>query len=1067
MSGPGLTSQTYPLAVSAFREAAVADLGLRVRVLGGFAVEGHEERALGTRKARILLKRLAVAGGQPVPSDEIAVAVWGGDLPQNPADQVSVLVSRLRSVLGADRLPRSDAGYRLAADWFDLVELQRTVSQLEERLREGEKGAALAAAHAVLGLARGSLLPEEDGDWVEDARPASERLVARARLLAAEAAVGAGELGAARSAAQSVLDHDPYDEAALRLVMRADTLAGRPGAALAAYAVVRHRLSEDLGADPTVETERLHTAIVRGEVPTLSETTGPGSLVGRDAELALLDALLASATEGPSRAAVIEADAGMGKSTLLSAWMSRAGATALVIASRCDELGGDLPLQPIVDGVVTYLEFLGRDAAFELIGSDAAVLDPILGRVVTEKVVGATTLADPEASRATLFAALAAVLRRAAGERPLVLVVDDLHLAAAGTAEFLGFALRRIPQSMMLTARRPEPGPDLPAAQRIVLGPLTLADAVALVGAERGPALHERSGGHPLFLQELATVGEGELPASIVAAVRAQLDRLGPAAVSLEAAAGCGTEVDAALVAAVTGRPVPGVLDDLEQAMRAGLLQPRGAALGFRHELVREAVEAATSPPRKAEVHQAAVAELARRPDTDPLALARHARLGGDPAVAAEALVVAARRAKERFEVATAEELLDQAVGLCDSVPARLARGQLRLARLDLDGAREDAQTAIQLGAGVEGFELAGWVTYYARDYDTALRYADEGVERAAAADVRASCLALAGRIRHTRGMLADASARLEEGVAIAPAGIRGMVQVWHAQLLAHQGQVEQAADVARRGLLDPHLAHPFAAAHGRFTLAYALGLSGHWAAALGAVDELDALVARQGDRRFPPVSANIRGWLLRGAGLLDEAVELHRFAAEAAPGPTFQEAHYAALLDLAECHLGGGDVEQAAESVDAARGILEWSGSMSWRHRSRYRLLTDRIASLSGDHPDALGDARTVAAAAAERGDRRYHSRALLVAGAIQARSGRPVDQEEVGALVERFLPLSGPDGWRDLAELAAAVGSEKVWRLAEEQAAVMVAEVSARPGFDADRVSRAIRNQVDRLKP
>lgn len=189
--------------------------------------------------------------------------------------------------------------------------------------------------------------------------------------------------------------------------------------------------------------------------------------------------------------------------------------------------------------------------------------------------------------------------------------------------------------------------------------------------------------------------------------------------------------------------------------------------------------------------------------------------------------------------------------------------------------------------------------------------------------------------------------------------------------------------------------------------------------------------------------------------------------AAEAAPGPTFQEAHYAALLDLAECHLGAGDVDHAADTVDAARGVLEWTGSMSWRHRNRYRLLSDRIASLSGSHPDALADAQAVADAAVKRGDRRYHARALLVAAGIQARAGQPVDQEQLGELVERFLPLCGPDGWRDLAELAAAVGSEGVWRLAEKQAAAVVAEVSAQPGIDADRANRAIRHQVDRLKP
>jgi tetratricopeptide (TPR) repeat protein len=449
------------------------------------------------------------------------------------------------------------------------------------------------------------------------------------------------------------------------------------------------------------------------------------------------------------------------------------------------------------------------------------------------------------------------------------------------------------------------------------------------------------------------------------------------------------------------------------------------------------------------------------------LTLARHARLGGDPEVAAQALVAAAESAKDRFEAATAEGLLDQAVELGDSPSARLARGRLRLARLDLGAADEDALRAIELGAGVQGFELAGWVAYYGRDYDSALRYADEGVKRSAEAGVRASCLALAGRIRHTRGQLTDAAARLEEGVAIAPAGIRGMVQVWHAQLVAHTGEPERAADVARRGLLDPHLAHPFAWGHGRFTIAYAYGVAGRWADALRAVDELDELVARQGDKRFPPVAANVRGWLLRGAGLLDQACELHRFAADSDPGPTFQEASYAGLLDLAECHLAAGDLAQAVVAVDAARGVLDWTGSMSWRHRSRYRLLAARLASLGGNHTDAAAEARAVAAGAGELGDRRYQHRGLLVAAVIEARAGLAVDLEAIGQLVDRFLPLCGPDGWRDLAELAAATRSAEIWRQADKLAAAIVADVANRADLANTKATEAVRYQLDRLKP
>ena len=1069
-AGRGAPGRLTPEEAYALRVTSPEDRArpVRVRLLGGFVVEGLDEKALGTRKARLLLKRLAVATGRPVPADELIAVVWPERPPREPADQLSVLVSRLRAVLGPDRLPRSDAGYAFVADWFDVVELEQRVHELEGRLRAGERASALAAAQAALGLAVGGLLPEEDGEWVDGARPVFERLVSRARLLAGEAALAAGEFGAARAAGQSALDGDPYDEAALRLVMSADASAGRPGAALAVYATVRHRLSEELGADPSPETEALHTQIVRGEFSASPEITDrTAKVVGRDHEIDLLDELVGRAADGTAASVVVEGEAGIGKTALLSTWTERISRDVLVLSGRCDELGGDLPLQPVVDGLATHLLGLGRDEATDLLGVETPLLAPLLGRSTSEPRPTATTVVDMETGRGVLFSALATVMRRAAGQRPLVLVVDDLHQAAPGTAEFLAFCVRRMTHLLVVAARRPEPGPDLRGSQRIVLGPLSLPQVVALVGSERGAALHERSGGHPLFLRELATADGDELPGSLVAAVRARLERLGEAAAYIEVAAACGTEIDVSLIAAIAVRPVPAVLDGVEQAALAGLLRPRGAALVFSHELVREAIEAGTSPPRRVEIHRAAVVELAGRPDADPLTLARHARLGGDRPVAARALVGGAGAATARFEARSAERLLDEAVELHDHGAARLARGRLRLARLDLDAARHDARAAIELGAGVEGFELAGWVAYYDRDYDTALRYADEGVERSAEPGVRASCLALSGRIRHTRGQLTDAAARLEEGVAIAPPGMRGMVQVWLAQLLAHTGEPGRAADMASRGVLDSNPAHPFAWGHGRFTVAYAYGVAGRWSAAMDALDELDALAGRQQDRRFPPVAANVRGWLLRGAGQLDEARALHQFAADSDLGPTFQEARYAGLLDLAECDLAAGNLEEAAAAVDAARGVLDWTGSMAWRHRNRYRLLADRVASMGSHRAEAAEDARAVAAGAAERGDRRYQHRGFLIAAAIDARAGRPVDPDALDSLVTGFVPLCGPDGWRDLAELAAATRSTEVWRHAEKQAAVIVSEASARPGIDRLKVADAVRAQLERLRP
>src|SRR5207244_4338066 len=92
---------------------------LRVRVLGAFTVEGVALRAFGTRRARTLLKVLALGRGRPVSVDRLVECLWPDGRPARPSVQVSVLVSRLRSVLGPDRLPHTPAGYALVADWID------------------------------------------------------------------------------------------------------------------------------------------------------------------------------------------------------------------------------------------------------------------------------------------------------------------------------------------------------------------------------------------------------------------------------------------------------------------------------------------------------------------------------------------------------------------------------------------------------------------------------------------------------------------------------------------------------------------------------------------------------------------------------------------------------------------------------------------------------------------------------------------------------------------------------------------------------------------------------------
>jgi DNA-binding SARP family transcriptional activator len=322
----------------------VDNVAVRVRLLGSFDVEGVPERRLGSRKGRTLLKVLALARGVPVSVDRIADVLWGDDHPARPADQVGVLVSRLRGVLGAERIARSDAGYSLVADWLDVEELLDLAAVSAEALATGRLGAARAAADAALALVRGPLLPDLDGAWIESERAAVQAAITRVQRLAVDAAAAAGDHGAAAGLAEQALASDPYDETVLRALMAAHLGAGRPASALAAYARVRDRLAEHLGVPPTAETEAVYLrALAAADGDRSSSTSAPRvipGLVGRARELASLDAALSEVAAGSGAFVVVEGHAGIGKTTLVKAGPERRRVTPWCCGGNATSWGG-------------------------------------------------------------------------------------------------------------------------------------------------------------------------------------------------------------------------------------------------------------------------------------------------------------------------------------------------------------------------------------------------------------------------------------------------------------------------------------------------------------------------------------------------------------------------------------------------------------------------------------------------------------------------------------------------------------------------------------------------------
>ena len=515
----------------------------------------------------------------------------------------------------------------------------------------------------------------------------------------------------------------------------------------------------------------------------------------------------------------------------------------------------------MLDGLDAVLRELGAAQANEILSDDAAVLGPLLasfqsvdhldrlGAEVAATGEGrTTTVADAEVGQARLFTSLVAVLRRAAGPRPVVVVVEDVHLAGRSSLEWLRFAVRRGARLLVVATRRPGEGLELRAEATIGLAPLDSDAVAALVGPERAGELLTRSGGNPLFLVELAASSGGDLPASITEAVARRIDGLGDAALTVRTAAVLGQEFDIDLLAQVTGRSVADLLEHLEAAARVALVEEHGAGLRFRHELVREALVVGTSAARRAYVHREAARALVVRPHHDPLAVAWHARQAGDLDQAALALVEASSLAASRFDLVAAEAHADDAIGLADSVTARMTRARIRLARWNMEAALDDVHRALALGAGPSALELAGWASYYRRDYEAAARALDEALAATDDASLRASCLTLGGRMRHARGDLHTAEEWLVEA-ANGSSGTRRLAQLWLSSLRGHQGRATEALDLVERALLGAeNLGHPFAIYHALFSHALCLGMLGRPLEALVVVNRLEESSARAGE---------------------------------------------------------------------------------------------------------------------------------------------------------------------------------------------------------------------------
>jgi tetratricopeptide (TPR) repeat protein len=374
---------------------------------------------------------------------------------------------------------------------------------------------------------------------------------------------------------------------------------------------------------------------------------------------------------------------------------------------------------------------------------------------------------------------------------------------------------------------------------------------------------------------------------------------------------------------------------------------------------------------------------------------------------------VAAARAAERFDHETAEDLLDQSLGLATDDAALLARARVRIRRERYADAESDVAAASTSGA--EGSEVAAWAAYFDRRFDDAVRHARDGELTAEEAALRTRCLMVGGRTLHARGDLVAAEARLSEAAETATGPDRLTAAAWWGVLMSHRSETDRAIELLRPATQPTvDVDQTSALLHALLFTGHAHALAGRPASALDALRRYTVEVDRRQVPRFAGRGVNFSGWVLRNVGAAEAAREAHQEAWGCTGGVGTGEMRIAVLEDLAEDRL-------LAEDPDGAKGLLAEAGLglvgdlvFGWRLGMKHAALRSRTALLTDAAAEALELAEALRADADRIGVPRYGSVARLLVHQARSALGEPVDLDVA---------------WRDLAAVEGAVAVEAWW--------------------------------------
>ena len=388
---------------------------------------------------------------------------------------------------------------------------------------------------------------------------------------------------------------------------------------------------------------------------------------------------MTAAVAAPPAVVVIDGEAGVGKTRLVSELVARAeldGRRPLL--GRCHRIRESFPLGPVIES----LRGAGDGMVAATLSPVVGALRPLLPELTLWLPAAPEPLHDRAAERHRVFRALVELLE-ALG--PAVMVLEDLHWADEQTVDFLDYLLSESPPQLatVLTyrgedvdARVPALTGKLPASVSrtdVTLAPFDARQtgelAAAILDAERvseefSAHLCERASGLPFAIEELLALlrargtlvrrGEGwarraldelDVPSSIRDSVLERVDRLSEATRSVvEAAAVLQIPAHLDVILATCRHPRQDALRGIEEALELGLFTEDGEAVGWRHLLAAQAAYEEIPGPRRRDLHARAASALWSTQPPPLGQVAHHLRLAGK----LEEWVTAAERAADQ-----------------------------------------------------------------------------------------------------------------------------------------------------------------------------------------------------------------------------------------------------------------------------------------------------------------------------------------------------------------------------------------------------------------------------------